>query len=144
MRIHTNNLDTGDAARILYALQRAGLVADHLHFHVLEQHGSRKRDHALEVQLGTYTKVPGDLRSWKNSGTRGAESEGWGEGVYAATYDEWGYFLAALYLADSELWCQYHGDRAGFGRLTATRRNSRQRVFDYITPVALAIGRNAA
>jgi hypothetical protein len=61
-----------------------------------ERHGSRKRTRAYEVRLSTDTKVPGDGRRRPNSGRYGSA------GGWAATYDEWGAFIAQLYSYDPE------------------------------------------
>jgi hypothetical protein len=60
--------------------------------HILSTHGSRTHKAAYEVALrGTgkrHTKRP-------NTGITGANSD-----EYAATYDDWGHFIAALYQND--------------------------------------------
>lgn len=132
MLIHTNTITAGQLYSTLAGLETLNLVTANLHFEVLTEHGSRKRDHAFEIQLGACDKVKGDKRGWKNSGTNGAGD------VYAATYDEWGYFLAALYHLDKSTWCQCHGDLDGFRENTEGHRlNSRQEVFDYMAPTEL-------
>lgn len=84
MRIHSDILTGQD---IHYAMRRAGHAVQAAY----TEHGSRRRDHAFNVTLtGTSSRRP-------NSGNRGAGSYG---GDYAATWDEWGMFLAELFRRD--------------------------------------------
>jgi hypothetical protein len=107
MRLHTTTIAyTGEVRRALRSAQDAGLVADDIHFVVgPEPHGSRKRAHAYEIQLGTDNKYSGrDLnkngsiknRRPKNTGQYGSSQ------VYAASYDEWGWFIAGIFAADPD------------------------------------------
>jgi hypothetical protein len=86
MRIHTDLLVEAD----LDGAVPAGLTVEH------ERKGSRKRTRAYDVRLGSPTKEPGDGRRRPNSGQFGAGA-GW-----AATYDEWGAFIATLYDYDPD------------------------------------------
>ena len=83
MRLHTDTLTHAD---ILVAARAAGrgIYAD---AHV---HGSRSRHHAFEIKLetGGGTDCHGTPRR------RRADT---GSSGYGATYDEWGYFIAALF-----------------------------------------------
>ena len=80
MRIHTDSLAIAD---LLAAQQRAG---DGVTCKA-EQRGSQKRDAAWEVKLyGTSTRRPNDRGAWRADGD-----------VHAATWDEWGMFLAELF-----------------------------------------------
>lgn len=95
MRVHTKLT----AAEMHAALNRAvegGGVSAHVHLNVLEPHRSRSRARAFEVKLATVVKLKGDGRHHRNTGTQGAGR------VYAATYDEWGFFLAEVFKADPE------------------------------------------
>lgn len=75
MRIHTDTLTERD---IYDACRKAKVSAP-----VFTRHNSRKRDHAFEVQL---------------SGSSPYRSQGHGD--HAATWDEWGVFLAHLFYRD--------------------------------------------
>lgn len=97
MRLHTNTLDMSDVHKALKTAKDNGTVAEHIHFEAFSQHGSRSHARAFEIQLGTYSKLPGDKRRYKNSGQYGASN------IYAATYDEWGYFIKELFELDPEL-----------------------------------------
>lgn len=73
----------------------AGTVARHVGFKRLTLHrGGPGYAYALEIQLDAQVRDRG--RRQGNSGSYGAM----GDGTYAATYDEWGFFLAALYRHD--------------------------------------------
>lgn len=87
MRIHANTL----APRDIYAATcAAGMTGVDV---TLTDHGSRSRARAYDVKLtGTSGRRP-------NGGSRGAANTD----DYAATWDEWGMFLAALFAADDSL-----------------------------------------
>ncbi len=100
MRIHFTEAHEQPAAIAYAALtecQTAGTVAGHVGFKTLTVHrGGPGFAYALEIQLEGMTCDRG--RRLGNSGSYGAmrpEYDG-----YAATYDEWGFFLAALYRMD--------------------------------------------
>lgn len=97
MRLRTDVLDWKEVHEALQRAKDSGKVAEHIHFEIFTDHGSRTHKRAFEIQLGTYNKVAGDKRGWKNSGTHGAGA------VYAATYDEWGWFIAELYAKDENM-----------------------------------------
>lgn len=94
MRIHTD-LDSSDIYAALSDAKEAGHVPATVHIE-LEEHGSRARESAFDVRLYSDTKTPGDGRRKANTGYRGASDE------WAATWDEWGFFFAALYDADEQ------------------------------------------
>lgn len=98
MKLHTDSLTRQDIRNALQAAKNAGNVDSRVYFTTLDERGSRSHSRAYEVQLGWMgDKVPGDGRRWKNSGSSGADS------VYAAFYDEWGWFILELYRLDPEL-----------------------------------------
>lgn len=90
MRIHTNRLTEQD---LRDALRNASGKAPQVTLTVQGQHGSRSHNKAFEVALRgegrRHTKRP-------NTGITGAGSE------YAATYDDWGWFLAYLFESDEQ------------------------------------------
>ena len=97
MRLHTDKLSITDLYNALKAEQDAGRIAKTVGFKILTQHGSRSHATAFEVQLDSYDRVQGDGRKRGNSGSFGSADDGY----YAATYDEWGWLIAALYKIDS-------------------------------------------
>ena len=91
MKLHSNTLTRKDVREALAESKAAGLIDPAVGFEMLEDKGSRSHSHAFEVQLGWYgEKIKGDGRRYKNSGKNGSDT------VYAATYDEWGHFIADL------------------------------------------------
>lgn len=103
MRIHFTS-STADALQhnprdiaraALRECHDAGTVAQHVGFKALTVHrGGPGFAYALEIQLDASTRDRG--RRTGNSGSYGAMMDG----SYSATYDEWGFFLAALYQMD--------------------------------------------
>ena len=94
MKLHTDTLTRTDLRLILKAEKKAGRIADTVFFKVLTEHGSRFRRGSLEIQLASPTKDVGDDR---RTGRGGSHANGDG---YAATFEEWGYLLAAVFSAD--------------------------------------------
>ena len=105
MRIHFPNhtnpaTDKELPINLAYAALReckdAGTIAKHVDFKVLASRRRSGSGSALEVQLDAAVRDRG--RRAGNSGSYGAGNN------YAATHDEWGFFLAALYrLAGEDL-----------------------------------------
>jgi hypothetical protein len=106
MRIHTDTL----TARDLHASLPEGVYLD------VTAHGSRSRARAFEVTLYLYEKD--DLhRRFGNSGGYRASTD------VAATWDEWGIWLKALYELDSDLFCNYYPTYLDFVSSTRRRRD---------------------
>lgn len=100
MRIHTDKIFSElDIEKALRGQIAFGRIARHVSFKTLREHGSRTHRVAWEIQLQAEVRDNG--RRTGNSGSYGAmQSEIDG---YAATYDEWGWLLAALYRIDSSM-----------------------------------------
>lgn len=102
MRLHTKL----SYRQILEAMAQVKLdkrMAADIEFVKFGFHGSQSRDHAFEIQLGTTDQASGptNSRHFKNSGKHGATSEYFhGENIWAATYDEWGWFIAEIFAMD--------------------------------------------
>lgn len=104
MRLHSDILNRGTIIDALQAAKAKGHVTHGVQFYILDGHKSRSRSGAYEIQLGTAHKVKGDGRGWKNSGTNGAGD------TYAATRDEWGWFIDELFEVDpNAVFGQYKG-----------------------------------
>lgn len=88
MRLHTTFLGQGHISEALIRVKYAGHVPGDITFTVLERHESRSRLRAYEIRLGSYRPLAGHRR------TNGAGS------YWAATYDEWGWFIAEIYDLD--------------------------------------------
>lgn len=101
MRVHSDTLTIQAVRDALAHEQAQGRIAPHVGFKVLTSHGSRSRARGIEIQLEAQVRDNG--RRAGNSGSYGAmrpEYDG-----YAATYDEWGWLLAALYRIDPRMLC---------------------------------------
>lgn len=99
MRIHTTIAEATEIYAALGSQKNLGRIADHVSFKKLEHHTSRSHAHGWEIQLEAFERDNG--RRAGNSGSYGAmqpEYDG-----YAATYDEWGWLLAALYKLDPQM-----------------------------------------
>jgi hypothetical protein len=99
----------------LDAEKRAGRIAPHVWFKVCRPFTPRSGGDAVEVQLEAYTRDRG--RRYGNGGSYGRGEE------YAATYDEWGWFLQRLYSINERMVCgsQKHpayADRDDYERKT--------------------------
>lgn len=97
MRVHTK-LTVAQLDEALKEAAGKGLVPVHLMLLKADEHRSRSRAKAYEVQLGTFYKEKGDGRRYRNSGYYGADTGS----AYAAKWDEWGYFFAEVFKLDPE------------------------------------------
>ena len=99
MRLHTSatEADVRAAAKVA----RATLAR-------LSEHGSRSREHAFEVTL------TGESSRWPNGGRTTDRGK-------AATWDQWGVFLAALYAIDPQMTCWAYSGAYEFHVRTAER-----------------------
>lgn len=97
VRIHTDSLTRAE----LHAAARTAGVS----IIKLEERGSRKRDHAFEVAL---------------SGTSSHRTQS-DRDAYAATWDEWGMFMQALYVADDTALIGDYEEWEMFGQVTGGR-----------------------
>ena len=121
MRIHSDTLLMGD----LYDAVRAhGMTG--VYMLTLDQHGSRKRKRAFEVKLegsSPYATNPGTAK-WVDRGQ---------DRPRAATWDEWGIFIQALFEKDaSAIIGDYHDDATfayrTFGRFETLQHADQCRV----------------
>lgn len=101
MRIHTDEVTNLDLDRAAF---HAGVT-----FAKKTVHGSRTHKRAFEIVLR------GNSRRRPNGGDYGADDG------YAATFDQWGIFLAHLYVEDSTLRCWAYEDDGDFSRKTDGR-----------------------
>ncbi len=99
LRLHTDTLTKSDLERAAPSGVDVNVVC----------HGSRQRDHAFEVALRGY----GARHNRRvNSGQRGAGDE------YAATYSDWGHWLACLFRKDPKMIAGQYDGVADFHRQT--------------------------
>lgn len=96
MRIHTE-LSAMHIINIAHAVP--GVAIAHI-----KRHGSRKRKNGIEIRL------------WGTSPRRNMAKDG-----YAATWDEWGYFIERVFRADREAIVGRYPDYETFERVTKWR-----------------------
>lgn len=104
MRFHTDTLTYLD-------LREAALKAL-AYLDASDEHGSRKRDHAWEV------KLTGHSRRRPNGGTYGSSS---GIDDHAATWDQWGVFIAELFARDNKMTTTYYASAEEYAHRTGDR-----------------------
>lgn len=92
MRIHTS-LEEDEIRSALEDAKASGRIASHLYFDRFDVHRSTTHTYAYEVHIGTDYKTPGD-------GRRAPMHSPYEFARYAATYDEWGWFLVELFDRD--------------------------------------------
>jgi hypothetical protein len=115
VKLHSDILTETDIREALAKAKRRGNVDSLVSFKELDRKGSYKRSVGFEIRLAWYgTKVKGDGRRWSNSGTGGADTSGF----YAATYDEWGWFIDELFNADPNMVFGHYKDRETFDTMT--------------------------
>jgi hypothetical protein len=104
MKIHTDHISYTD---LHDALRVAGLSALYAE---VSSHGSRSRHHSFNVKLTADAGRDrnGKKRRLENSGQYGAGYN------FAATYDEWGYWLAELFERDPDMTATYYKSRDDF------------------------------
>lgn len=113
MRLHTDTISESD----VYAAARTARV-DLVGF---SRHGSRKRDHAFEV------KLEGESCRRPNHGKAGWDSD-YG---YAATWDQWGVFIATLFSVDPDAIIGMYPTRNAFDAFTRYRFDADSFPSDY-------------
>jgi hypothetical protein len=95
MMLHTK-LTWQDVRQALKDVKNDGHVTDDIFFVKYSTGNSQSHTHRYEIQLGTDDKTTGPTKSrrFKNTGAYGADQ------VWAATYDEWGYFIQRIFQLD--------------------------------------------
>jgi hypothetical protein len=112
MLIRTNSHTSATIRDALAREIAGGRIAPTVYVDTLTEHRSRTHARAFSVILASPTKVDGDGRRF---GQRGAYSRG---DAYAATFDEWGWFLSALFRADDALSAGPYESREAFNEET--------------------------
>ena len=108
MRIHTDKLTTQDVCREAF---KVGVAVEYL-----GSHGSRKRDHAYEVALSGSSPYAG-------------ASTAVGYPYKAATWDEWGLFIAALFKLEPTAIIGHYNGVENFEQITRGERDRYARYF---------------
>lgn len=96
MKLHSDTITYLDIHDALKAAKATGLVAPQVILEKIHTCGSRSRKVGYEIVLRANYKVPGDKRRRPNSGAYGAGDD------WAATYIEWGVFIAELFDIDHD------------------------------------------
>lgn len=117
MKVHSDILSETSVRAALRHAQVIDKVTYDIQFVVFDTKGSRSHCRGFDIQLGTYDKTSGPTKSrrYKNSGQYGADS------IWAATYDEWGWFLAALFSIDPDATAGPYKGLADFNRQTSDK-----------------------
>ena len=106
MRLHSNTLTTTDIYEALATARRKGLVTGGISFLMLEEKTSRSRANGFEIRLGS--TFPDGIHKRR---TMNGEN-------YAATYEEWGWFIVELFELDNELTFGHYKTLQGFHEYT--------------------------
>jgi hypothetical protein len=116
MKLHSDVLDILSIRGAMEKAKGHGLVTHDIEFVEFQLQGSRSRKAGYEIQLGTYDQGSGPTKSrhYKNGGNMGATSGHYTtDRVWAATYDEWGWFIVELFNTDPEaIFGPYKGVRS--------------------------------
>lgn len=100
MKIHTDTETLIIVNRAFRAARAAGQIGPDVYTDKLIQAGSRTRRYAADVHLASSTGGPGtDHPRRPNSGGYGADGS---RDLYAATYAEWGWFIAHVFAIDPD------------------------------------------
>jgi hypothetical protein len=120
MKMHTK-LSSQDIYDSMTVSKARGLMTDDIRFIQFKEQPSKSHPNGFLVQLGTYDQKSGpkNSRYYKNTGKRGAHSErNEGEPVWAATYDEWGWFLADIFDRDPDARLGQYKNKDHFDEMT--------------------------
>jgi hypothetical protein len=121
MKLHTK-LDIGEVYNSLIVTKARELMTEDIFFHKLIEEPSKTHSHGYIIQLATTDQRSGpkNSRYYKNTGTRGAHSTG-GDRLWAATYDEWGWFIADLFERDPSASFGHYKTAAKFHEMTKNK-----------------------
>ena len=93
MKLHTN-LNILKLNNILRQLRQAGTIASGVDLLILNSASSRSHDRRIDLSLGLMAK---DATHRRARNRMGADDGGY---PYAATYDDWGWFISGVFDAD--------------------------------------------
>lgn len=98
MRLHTQ-LAAHEIRAALDRAKKRGLVSNNVYLVKFERHGSRTHPISFEVQLGSevYCSIPEPVARYGNVQKTRRRSQ---NGKWAATWREWGWFMAEIFDAD--------------------------------------------
>lgn len=103
MKLHTNLTDV-QVSNALFRAQQKSLVTRDVHFTVFTPERSLTHPHGFEIMLGTFSQdsLPAGYvdQNGMHLRVRRARNAMKGDAKYAATWHEWGWFMAELFAAD--------------------------------------------
>lgn len=126
MRIHTSKSSRLFDAALSRSIQRGG-VESQVYIDYSQEHRSNVRNRAFEIHLGADYKVKTTRRA-PNPGTNAYHVPKEEFAAYAATFDEWGWFLTELFDLDPEAVASQYKGRDSFHERTQNRYRYRQTV----------------
>lgn len=112
MMVHLNtDRDSAyrDVHNALEAAKAAGRIAGHVSFDKCELGNSRSHTTRINVHLEAWCNGGTCGHRWANTGMVGADTS-----TKAATYDEWGWFLAELFDQHPDAWAGRYRGIEGF------------------------------
>lgn len=122
MRIYTNKLGVIDIHEALQSGIGRGIIASHVFFDKLEKHSSKDYARRFDVTL--------QAREYDGRGRRNNTGYSSGGEFYAAKFDEWGHFIAALYAMDEDAKVGSYSDNLHFHECTGDSYDPRQFAYD--------------
>ena len=120
MRIHTS-LTEQDLRDVLKTLQGSGDIAEDVEFIWLSPMPSRSHLHGYEVRLGTYQDGTNPYRPNGKRFHADAANLSRDRVVYAAAWDEWGWFLTNLFILDPDMKTSHYKNCDDFHKKTENR-----------------------
>jgi hypothetical protein len=103
MKLHSDTLTVTDIREAFATARRKGLIVGGIELLTLEEKGSRTRANGFEIRLGAdYSDGIHKRKTNDNTGN------------YAATYDEWGWFIAELFDKDVDAVFGTYKGQTGF------------------------------
>lgn len=120
MRLHTR-LTFSEVHDALLRAQNAGKITPDVFFVKSTESGSRTHPRAFEIQLGTrqkYSLPPGTTDQYGRKMRVRRYKDGGNSDEWAATWHEWGWFIAEVFTADPTSRWAYYASREDFDTKT--------------------------
>lgn len=119
MKLHSDTLTDSDIYLAIRNARDLDGVADHVSMDTFRSAGTRTRARAWDIHLGTDTRDRDATGKMRRKPTNSANQDDLAD--YAATYSEWGWFIARLFETDpNAVFGPYKGkehfDNATLGR----------------------------
>jgi hypothetical protein len=116
MKLHTK-LDMNDVYASMLVTQARGLMAEDVFFYQIIEEPSRTHQYGFKIQLGTWDQRSGpkNSRNYKQMTTKSGKTD---DKLWAATYEEWGWFLADIFDRDPDASFGHYKTKALFHEMT--------------------------